>query len=187
MAQTHQNLTLSIHLPEILVLGPPAVLSKYEKQFSQRFQMLKPWESPIPLEEFLTKHAQYIQAVFSSGNFHHLNSSLRLLPSARLLVTTSAGLDHIDLNECRRRGIAVANAPNIFSEDVADLAVGLLIDVLRKISAANRFVRSGLWPIKGNYPLATKVLFFLPQYLHKKLCILFWHRIDASDIPKLSN
>ncbi|KAL3536905.1 hypothetical protein ACH5RR_000271 [Cinchona calisaya] len=153
----HQTPQKPIHLPEILVVGPPSILSTYENQFSQKFHMLKPYESPIPLEEFLKIHAQNTQAVFTSGTFQHLNSTLQLLPSVRVVVTTSVGLDHIDLNQCRRRGIAVAYTPAIFSADVADLAVGLLIDVLRKISAANGFVKSGFWPIKGDYHLATKL------------------------------
>ncbi|KAF9602822.1 hypothetical protein IFM89_031682 [Coptis chinensis] len=41
--------------------------------------------------------------------------------------------------------------------DAADFAVGLLLDVLRRISASNRYVRSGLWPLKGEYPLGLKV------------------------------
>lgn len=81
-----------------------------------------------------------------------------MLSSLRVIVTTSAGLDHVDLLECRRRGIAVANARNVFSEDVADMAVGLLIDVLRKISAGDRYVRRGLWATNGDYPtLGSKV------------------------------
>jgi hydroxypyruvate reductase 2 len=46
----------------------------------------------------------------------------------------------------------------VYSADVADMAVGLLIDVLRKVSASDRYVRQGLWAAKGNYPLGSKVL-----------------------------
>jgi hydroxypyruvate reductase 2 len=46
-------------------------------------------------------------------------------PSVRCIVSTDAGVDHIDLAECARHGVAVAN-----STDVADYAVGLLLDVL---------------------------------------------------------
>jgi hydroxypyruvate reductase 2 len=83
-------------------------------------------------------------------------------PYLRCVVTTSAGLDHIDLAECARRGVLVAGAGEVFSTDVADHAVGLLIDVLRKVSEADRYVRRGLWPVQGDYPLGSKVCpFFL--------------------------
>ncbi|KAL0411915.1 UNVERIFIED_CONTAM: UTP:RNA uridylyltransferase 1, partial [Sesamum latifolium] len=142
--------------PEIIVLGPPAVFKLYDKQFSSRFRVLRPWESPLSLPQFLAAEAQNTQAALVSGVFRFTSAVLHHLPSLRLVVTTSAGINHIDLVECRRLGIAVANAASIFSADVADLAVGLLLDVLRRISAGNRFVKSGLWPMQGAYPLGFK-------------------------------
>lgn len=143
--------------PEIIVLGPPAVFRTYSKEFSSRFRLLKPWESPLPLPQFLEAEAQNTQAALFSGVFSLSSPVLRGLPSLRLVVTTSAGLNHMDLIECRRRGISVANAATIFSADVADLAVGLLLDVLRRISAGNRFVKNGIWSKAGTYPLGFKV------------------------------
>ncbi|KAL6653209.1 hypothetical protein ACP70R_012134 [Stipagrostis hirtigluma subsp. patula] len=82
---------------------------------------------------------------------------LDAVPSLRFVVTTSAGVEHVDLAECKRRGVAVAGAGTIFSADVADHAVGLLIDVLRRVSAADRYIRQGLWPARGDYPLGSKL------------------------------
>ncbi|MCD7460779.1 hypothetical protein HAX54_044393 [Datura stramonium] len=147
-------------MPEVLVLGRPTIFQFYDEQLSQKFRILKPWESSLPLDQFISTHAQSVQAVMCSpkGIGSQLSSSLlRLFPLLRLIVTTSAGVDHIDLAECRRRGISVASAATVFSEDVADFAVGLLIDVLRKISAADRFVKNGLWPVQGDFPLCSKV------------------------------
>ncbi|KAH6833319.1 D-isomer specific 2-hydroxyacid dehydrogenase family protein [Perilla frutescens var. hirtella] len=144
-------------LPEIIVLGPPSVFRAYDGEFSSRFQVLRPWESQSPLPQFLADRAQSTRAALCSGAFSLSAAILCNLPSLGLIVTTSAGLDHIDLTECRRRGIAVASAGNIFSADVADLAVGLLLDLLRKISTGNRFVRDGLWPRQAEYPLGVKV------------------------------
>ncbi|KAF8746039.1 hypothetical protein HU200_013419 [Digitaria exilis] len=82
---------------------------------------------------------------------------LDALPSLRCVVTTGAGVDHVDLAGCARRGVAVAGAGKVFSLDVADHAVGLLLAVLRRVSAADRYVRAGLWPAQGDYPLASKL------------------------------
>ncbi|KAJ1269812.1 hypothetical protein BS78_06G006500 [Paspalum vaginatum] len=82
---------------------------------------------------------------------------LDAVPSLRCLVSLAAGVDFIDLDECARRGVAVANSGRVFSPDVADHAVAMLIDVLRRVSAAQRFVRSGLWPVHGDYPLGSKL------------------------------
>ena len=82
---------------------------------------------------------------------------LDAVPSLGFVFSTGAGVDHIDLHECARRGVAVANSGTVYSADVADQAVGMLIDVLRRVSAAERFVRRGLWPVQGDYPLGNKV------------------------------
>ncbi|XP_057978357.1 glyoxylate/hydroxypyruvate reductase HPR3-like [Malania oleifera] len=144
-------------LPLVLVLRPSPVFTVFEAQFSQKLQFLKAWESPLPVVTFLTTHAQSVRAALCSGESPITAEILRWLPSLRFIVTTSAGLNHIDLPECRRRGIAVANAGTVFSAEVADTAVGLLLDVLRKVSAANRYVRAGLWKISGDYPLGSKI------------------------------
>nr|XP_023928506.1 glyoxylate/hydroxypyruvate reductase HPR3-like [Quercus suber]XP_023928507.1 glyoxylate/hydroxypyruvate reductase HPR3-like [Quercus suber] len=144
-------------LPQVLVIRPPLSFSNFQSQYSHKFQFLKAWESPLPLDQFLTTHANSVQAMLSTISYPVTARVLRLLPSLRLIVTPSAGLNHIDLDECRSRGIRVANAGNWNSEDVADVAVGLLIDLLRKISAADRYVKQGLWASTGDYPLGSKL------------------------------
>ncbi|CAN1236676.1 Glyoxylate/hydroxypyruvate reductase HPR3 [Linum grandiflorum] len=94
----------------------------------------------VPLNDFLTTHAQSVRAILSTGKFPVSADTLRLLPNVEAIVTTGAGVNQLDLPECRRRGIKIANAGDVFSADGADYAVGLLIDVLRKISAGDRFV-----------------------------------------------
>ncbi|CAH9096611.1 unnamed protein product [Cuscuta europaea] len=180
--------TMKNEFPELIVLGPPSVFSVYSGKLAEKFRILKPWESSLPLEEFLSDNAKSVEALLCSTTNSVSASVLSSLPCLRLVVTTSAGLDHIDLPECRRLGIAVANAPAIFSVDVADLAVGLLIDVLRRISACNRFVKNGSWLVKGNYPLASKLggkkvgivgLGSIGQQVAKRLeafgCIISYH------------
>lgn len=149
---------VSENLPKLLILRPPHIINLFEDQFSDKFQLLKPWESPIPTDQFLAAHCASVEAMLISGLTPITADVLRRLPLLRLICTTSAGLNHIDLPECRRRGVSIANAGSAYSEDVADLAVALLIDVLRRVSAADRFVRDGVWPIKGDYPLGSKVL-----------------------------
>ncbi|CAN1236672.1 Glyoxylate/hydroxypyruvate reductase HPR3 [Linum grandiflorum] len=146
--------------PQVLVLKKPPYFSVTGDNHltSTKFRFLNAFDSTLPLHEFLIAHAcTPVRALLSSGGAIVDAAVLDLLPELRVIVTTSAGLNQLDLLECRRRGIKIANAGDIYSADVADSAVGLLIDVLRKISASNRYVKSGLWPSQGDYPLATKV------------------------------
>ncbi|XP_073144525.1 glyoxylate/hydroxypyruvate reductase HPR3-like [Henckelia pumila] len=154
MAEEGEN---NLRRPEVIVFGPPSVFKIHSHEFSAKFQLLKPWESPLPLPQYLAEHAQNTPAALCSGICQLPAAVISQLPSLKLVVTTSAGINNIDLIECRRRGIAIANGPSIFSTDVADLAVGLLIDVSRKISSGNRYVRNGLWPEQGSYPLGFKL------------------------------
>ncbi|GAB4844406.1 hypothetical protein Ancab_037770 [Ancistrocladus abbreviatus] len=144
------------HPPEVLLLGPLA-FPQIEAQCSRAFHLLKTYESPLPTHLFLSTHAASISALVCSAGISITPDILRLLPSLRLIVSTSVGLENIDLTQCRRRGISISNPGTIFSDDVADLAVGLLIDVLRKLSAADRFVRRGNWVTVGDYPLGRKL------------------------------
>ncbi|THU65450.1 hypothetical protein C4D60_Mb05t03760 [Musa balbisiana] len=141
--------------PQLLLLRPP--LSVLHEALSARFQLLRPWESPLPFDRFLAAHAAGVRALLVTGLASVDGPLLDALPALRFIVTTSSGVNHIDLAECARRGIAVANAGTIFSLDVADYAVGLLIDVLRRVSASDRYVRRGLWPRAGDYPLGSKL------------------------------
>ncbi|XP_076951946.1 glyoxylate/hydroxypyruvate reductase HPR3-like [Bidens hawaiensis] len=150
-------INMSDNLPTVLLLGPPYVFKFYEKQFSEKYSFLKPWESSMPLLQFLSAHGGSVKAAFCSGTSYITSDVLQNLPELRFITTSSAGLDCIDLRECKQRGVKVANAGSIFSQDVADMAVGLLIDVLRRVSAADRFVKAGLWNQKGDYPLGHKL------------------------------
>ena len=141
--------------------GIRALATTFASRFSPKFQLLKAWESPLPIPLFLTTHAHSVKAVLSSSSSPITSDILRRLPSLQLVVATSVGLDQIDLPACRRRGISIANAGKVLSEDCADLAVGLFVDVLRKISAGDRFVRSSLWPVQNDFTLGSKVISFV--------------------------
>ncbi|XP_072956883.1 glyoxylate/hydroxypyruvate reductase HPR3-like [Typha angustifolia] len=142
---------------QILLLRP--LFPFLDAALSPIYDFLRSWESPLPLPDFLSSHAARCRVILSSGPNPPAVSVeiISLLPELRLVVATSAGVNHIDLDACRRRGVRVANAGSVFSADVADYAVGMAIDVLRRISAADRYVRRGLWALKGGYPLGSKV------------------------------
>jgi len=147
------------HRPLVLMHRLPSFALPFANRLHTHFRVLDPHASTAdePPQAFLSRHAASIQALICAGPTPVAADVLGLLPSLRIVVASSAGVDHIDVAECLRRGIAVTNAGNAFSEDVADYAVALLLDVLRQVSAGDRFVRSRLWPQKGEYPLGSKV------------------------------
>lgn len=83
-------------LQEVLVLDPPPVFKFHGDELLEKFNILKAWESPLPLDQFLTIHARSVRALLVSGTYRLTADILRLLPSPKFIFTTSSGLNHID-------------------------------------------------------------------------------------------
>jgi lactate dehydrogenase-like 2-hydroxyacid dehydrogenase len=108
-------------------------------------------------EPFLTEHAASIGVAVTSGRFGVGSALMRALHELGAVVNFGVGYDTTDVRQARERGILVSNTPDVLTDCVADTAVGLAIDVLRGLSAADRFVRRGAWPTQGNFPLMRRV------------------------------
>ncbi len=74
------------------------------------------------------------------------------LPRLEIVSNFGVGYDTIDAKEAGRRGIVVTNTPDVLTEEVADLALGLLLSTVRQIPQVDRYLRAGKWPTKP-YPL----------------------------------
>ena len=70
-------------------------------------------------------------------------------PQLRLVANFSVGYDNIDVEECRRRGIAVSNTPGVLDAATADLAFGLILAARRRIAEGDRTIRAGAWRLDG--------------------------------------
>lgn len=66
-------------------------------------------------------------------------------PALEVISTMAVGVDNIDLDACRRRGIAVGHTPGVLTESTADMAWALLMASSRRLGEAVDFVRSGSW------------------------------------------
>jgi lactate dehydrogenase-like 2-hydroxyacid dehydrogenase len=81
---------------------------------------------------------------------------IEALPNLKVIAGFGVGFDKVDQAAAVRRGIHVSNTPDVLNDCVADLAFALLLDVVRGVSAADRFVRRGDW-LKGRFPITTRV------------------------------
>jgi len=105
---------------------------------------------------WMAEHAASIEGVVTGGHLGVPPALLAELPRVKVIGINGVGFDKIDLEDAKRRGVRVANTPGVLTEDVADLAVGLTISLLRRLPQADAHVRAGRWP-SGEVPLATKV------------------------------
>jgi lactate dehydrogenase-like 2-hydroxyacid dehydrogenase len=93
-----------------------------------------------------------IRGVAVTGLVSADKAMMALFPKLEIVSSFGVGYDHIDSAYARDHNIIVTNTPDVLTEEVADVALGLLIATLRELPAADRFVRSGQWAAK-NYPL----------------------------------
>uniref|UniRef100_A0A1D1YDH1 Glyoxylate reductase n=1 Tax=Anthurium amnicola TaxID=1678845 RepID=A0A1D1YDH1_9ARAE len=128
-----------------------------EEELDKRFQVFRLWESPpAQRKEFLRAHSHAIRAVVGNTVAGADAETIEALPRLEIVSSFSVGLDKVDLDRCRERGIRVTNTPDVLTDDVADLAIGLSIAVLRRICASDRYVRRGGWLTMGDYELTSK-------------------------------
>ncbi len=81
---------------------------------------------------------------------------LAQLPNVGVVANFGVGYDSVDVAACRARGIRVTNTPDVLNDAVAELTVGLMIALARRIPEGDRFVRDGKW-LEGPMPLASEL------------------------------
>ncbi|SDL64594.1 Lactate dehydrogenase [Arthrobacter sp. ok362] len=113
-------------------------------------------DDPAERAAFLQHRGGDFDVAVTSGKVGVGPELMRALPALRAVVNFGVGYDATDIGQARERGIAVSNTPEVLNDCVADTALALYLDVLRRISAADRYVRAGQWATAGNFPLATK-------------------------------
>jgi lactate dehydrogenase-like 2-hydroxyacid dehydrogenase len=75
------------------------------------------------------------------------------LPKLEIVASFGVGYDAIDAKHCAKRGVMVTNTPDVLTEEVADTAIGLLINTVRELPKAEAYLRAGRWAKDGDYPL----------------------------------
>ncbi len=139
--------------PEVLVVAP---IYKPAQEKLEATYRTHPYWNASDRGALIAEVAPRIDVVVTSGGGAGIQRALmEQLPELKLVACFSVGLDSVDLAAARERGIAVTNTPDVLTDDVADLAIGLMLAAARRIAAADRFVRAGRW-LEGGFPLTSK-------------------------------
>lgn len=126
-----------------------------EAELAESFDLHHLWQEPDP-HAFLTRHGKEFVGLATSAPMGASAELIDALPNLRVISCRGVGLDKVDLKRAGERGIQVSGTFGVLTNCVADLAFGLVIDVARRLSAADRFVRAGNW-LKDKYPLTSAV------------------------------
>jgi hydroxypyruvate reductase len=104
----------------------------------------------------LARLAPRLRGIAASGDSKVPADLIAQLPALEIISVMGVGYDGVDVAAAKERGVMVTHTPNVLNDDVADLAIGLMLSAARQLPAADRYVRSGLW-LQGNMPLARKM------------------------------
>jgi lactate dehydrogenase-like 2-hydroxyacid dehydrogenase len=100
--------------------------------------------------------APRIRAIAGSGDSKVSAALIDQLPALEIISVMGVGYDGIDVIAAKARGVVVTHTPGVLNDDVADLAIALMLGWARQLGRADRFVRAGEWT-KGPLPLGRKV------------------------------
>jgi len=137
--------------PEILVLVPiyAPTLAALEREYIVH----KLWTATDP-EALVRDISGKVRGVVTTGSSGMTSSLFEALPLLEIVACFGTPRGTVDLAAAKGRGVIVTNTPDSISEDVADLAMGLIVAVMRRIAEADRFVRAGRW-LSGLLPPGT--------------------------------
>jgi D-3-phosphoglycerate dehydrogenase len=131
----------------VLVSAPymQPVIDRFRSIFEEKdIELLVPPVQERFTEEELLQWMPDVDGVIS-GDDRFTDRVLEAAPRLKVISKWGTGIDSIDLQACRRLGIAVRNTPNAFSEPVADSVIGYILAFARNLAVQDRHMKQGAW------------------------------------------
>lgn len=120
------------------------------------YQLHKFWEAGDQ-DAMLSKVGPSVRAVVTNGIAGIKGEMIELLPKLEIVGVLGVGVDSVDLKTAKAKGVRVTNTPDVLTTGVAELALAILLDVARKITWNDRYLRDGRWPKEGDPPLSNSL------------------------------
>ncbi len=143
--------------PNILQLNP-ILVPAINDTLGARYTMHRLFEQDDK-DAYIREHGESIRGVITGGHTGISNDLIARLPALEVIAVNGVGTDAVDLEFARARAIPVTATFGALTEDVADLAIGLMLAVCREICTGNEFVKTGSWkknPHPGALPLSRR-------------------------------
>ena len=134
---------------EVLMLSP--MMSLIMDGIDRAFTLRKAWEAP-DREAFLAELGPRVRGMAPGSHVKVDGALMDRFPRLEIVANFGVGYDTIDAKAAGERGIVVTNTPDVLTEEVADLAVGLLLATVRQLPQVDRYLRAGKW-LEKPYPL----------------------------------
>src|SRR5205085_6560053 len=107
--------------------------------------------------EAFARIAPTIRAITGGGESNVPRALMDKLPALEVVSIMGVGYDKVDVAAAKERGVPVTHTPDVLNDEVADLAIALMLGIARKLPQAYRYVREGQWAERGAMPLATEM------------------------------
>ncbi len=135
---------------EILMLG--RMLPSVMEALDAAYTVHRLWEAP-DRAAMLADVGPRIRGVATDGHLGLPGDVMEACPGLEIASSYGVGYDAIDIDACRARGIRVTNTPDVLNDAVAEMALGLMLSLCRRIPQADAYVRAGKWVSEGNFGL----------------------------------
>jgi hydroxypyruvate reductase len=129
--------------PEIVLLK--AIYEPTTAALERDFLLHKTFTASDPLA-YIRQHCTQARAAISTTTTEVTRGHFEALPQLELLACYGPYVTLIDLVAAKEHRVTVTHTPDSTAEPVADLAMGMIVAVMRRLCEADRFVRSGAWP-----------------------------------------
>jgi lactate dehydrogenase-like 2-hydroxyacid dehydrogenase len=139
---------------DLHVLAAAKLSPLYSTQLAAAYQLHDRLHETDPAA--FAKVAPLVRVVVGSGDSKVSAELISQLPALELISVMGVGYDGVDVAAAQARGVMVTHTPNVLNDDVADLAIGLMLCAARQLPAADRYVRAGQW-LSAPMPLARKM------------------------------
>ena len=140
-------------LPEVLLVcaDPPQVKAELAKHF-----VVHSTFDAVDADALIERVAPRVRALVTGTLVGADTQLINSLPNIEIVGISGGHVDRIDMATVRARGLPVFNTPGISAPDVADLGISMILQVSRRVTEADRFVRAGGWR-KGPMPFGVRV------------------------------
>ncbi|MBL8669065.1 MAG: 2-hydroxyacid dehydrogenase [Alphaproteobacteria bacterium] len=138
---------------ELLQIGP--LMPRLMEALAKSYRVHRLWEA-ADKDKLLREIGPSVRAIATDGHRGASSAVMAALPKLEIISCFGVGVDAVDLPAAKARGVKVTNTPDVLNDDVADLALGLMLAVYRTLPLADRFVREGRW-LQGPLPLNRKL------------------------------
>lgn len=138
-----------------VLLQALALMPTLERRLAETYEVHKLPPAGAERETFLAARGGQFDALVTSAAYGADSKLIAALPRLRVISSFGVGLDKLDLQAAGARGIPVGYTPDVLNDCVADLGFGLLLDVARRLSEGDRYVRAGRWAAAPGTPAST--------------------------------